>query len=243
MHGRASRSLSRRFGGYIQPPKMRAGGDRRRAGGAGDIAAEPRRNAWRWRKFSGCPEIAQPDRRFYLGKLGRRSMAAIIDAHLALKLHAKVTQTCVDHAGTIRFRISGGYRVRLRFVPAASLHEDSRKSPRLNPETLEGPDEIPYSGEVMDLGAALGGTACTGARPLSAQARRRIAADKSAGFLRCQSRSRHPGGAQVDKPANDRGMRSAVKMWRMTAMTCGQRFASATSRAYSIRGASPQSSF
>jgi hypothetical protein len=42
----------------------------------------------------------------------------------------------------------------LRFVPAQTLREAADLA-ELDAETLEGPDEIPYNGELIDLGAAL----------------------------------------------------------------------------------------
>lgn len=74
----------------------------------------------------------------------------VIEATLALT--ARVTQICVVSLEPFEANISE--TARLRFVPAAALREDQDIAP-LDPESLEGPDELPYSGEVIDLGATL----------------------------------------------------------------------------------------
>ncbi len=69
-----------------------------------------------------------------------------------LSLFAHLTQTCVitleDFDTDLRETAS------LRFVPAASVKEGAEIE--LDPETLDGPDEIFYAGESIDLGAVLG---------------------------------------------------------------------------------------
>jgi uncharacterized metal-binding protein YceD (DUF177 family) len=68
-----------------------------------------------------------------------------------LTLFARLTQTCVitlEDFGT-ELREAAG----LRFVPAAAVKEGAEIE--LDPETLEGPDEIFYAGESIDLGAVL----------------------------------------------------------------------------------------
>ncbi len=68
-----------------------------------------------------------------------------------LRMQAKVTQTCVVTLEDFETRIDE--ECTLRFVPAASLPEV--EAAEIAPETLEGPDEIPYAGDAVDLGAAL----------------------------------------------------------------------------------------
>lgn len=69
----------------------------------------------------------------------------------ALSLAARVTQTCVVSLEDFETKIAE--QAALRFVPAASQREDDAQV--LDAETLEGPDEIPYAGETIDLGAVL----------------------------------------------------------------------------------------
>jgi hypothetical protein len=68
-----------------------------------------------------------------------------------LRMRVKVTQTCVVSLEPFEAKIEE--RSALRFVPAKNLPE--AESMELDPETLEGPDEIPYAGDLIDLGAAL----------------------------------------------------------------------------------------
>jgi uncharacterized metal-binding protein YceD (DUF177 family) len=72
---------------------------------------------------------------------------------IAAKLHmqARITQTCVITLEPFDAKINE--HGNLRFVPAQSLPES--EGVELDPETLEGPDEIPYTGDLLDLGAAL----------------------------------------------------------------------------------------
>jgi uncharacterized metal-binding protein YceD (DUF177 family) len=66
-----------------------------------------------------------------------------------LQMRARVTQLCVITLEPFEADIEE--RVELRFVPAARLEEEEE----LAPESLEGPDEIPYENDVIDLGEAL----------------------------------------------------------------------------------------
>jgi uncharacterized metal-binding protein YceD (DUF177 family) len=75
--------------------------------------------------------------------------AGVIAAQL--HMHARVTQICVVTLEPFDARIDE--RSELRFVPTGSLPES--EGVELDAETLEGPDEIPYAGDVIDLGAAL----------------------------------------------------------------------------------------
>ncbi len=68
-----------------------------------------------------------------------------------LEMQARVTQTCVVTLEPFEVRIDE--RSVLRFVPARSLPEGEEEE--LDPERLEGPDEIPYINDLIDLGAAL----------------------------------------------------------------------------------------
>ena len=79
-----------------------------------------------------------------------KTHGGVIDAEL--RLRARVMQTCVitlEPFDTVVQEIA-----QLRFVPATNLHEDAEIA-ELSPEALEAPDEIPYAGEVIDLGATL----------------------------------------------------------------------------------------
>ena len=62
---------------------------------------------------------------------------------------AQVTQLCVVTLEPFEAGIEE--QVELRFVPAAKIEEEEE----LPPESLEGPDEIPYENDVIDLGEAL----------------------------------------------------------------------------------------
>ena len=69
----------------------------------------------------------------------------------ALEMQAKVTQTCVVTLEPFEARIEE--RSTLQFVPAQTPPEGEEME--IDPETLEGPDEIPYINDMIDLGAAL----------------------------------------------------------------------------------------
>ena len=79
----------------------------------------------------------------------RHERAGVIAARL--RMQAKVTQTCVVSLEPFDTRIDE--ECELRFVPAQSLPES--EGVELDPETLEGPDEIPYTADLLDLGEAL----------------------------------------------------------------------------------------
>jgi len=68
-----------------------------------------------------------------------------------LRLSARVKQVCV--VTLEEFEAEVREEAMLRFVPARAVKEGVEIE--LDPDTLEGPDEIFYAGEVIDLGAAL----------------------------------------------------------------------------------------
>lgn len=68
-----------------------------------------------------------------------------------LRLRARVRQVCV--VSLEAFDADVRESVALRFVPAANVKEGVEVE--LDPETLEGPDEIFYGGDVIDLGGVL----------------------------------------------------------------------------------------
>jgi hypothetical protein len=75
--------------------------------------------------------------------------AGIIAA--TLKLSAEITQTCVLTLEPFDSRIDE--QATIRFIPAAKIAE--AEEVELDPESLDGPDEIPFTGEFLDLSAAL----------------------------------------------------------------------------------------
>jgi hypothetical protein len=75
----------------------------------------------------------------------------VIGAGLRLRLRARVRQVCV--VSLEEFDADVRESVALRFVPAARVKEGVEVE--LDPETLEGPDEIFYGGDVIDLGGVL----------------------------------------------------------------------------------------
>jgi uncharacterized metal-binding protein YceD (DUF177 family) len=79
----------------------------------------------------------------------RHERAGVIAA--TLDMQATVTQTCVVTLEPFEARIAE--HSALRFVPARNVPEGEEEE--LDPESLEGPDEIPYINDVIDLGAAL----------------------------------------------------------------------------------------
>ncbi len=79
----------------------------------------------------------------------RHEQRGVIAATLTLR--ARVTQVCVITLEPFAATVSE--TADLRFVPAAAVHEGAELV--VDAETLEGPDEIPYSGETIDLGAVL----------------------------------------------------------------------------------------
>ncbi len=80
----------------------------------------------------------------------RHEQSGVIGA--TLEMQARVTQNCVVTLEPFEARIEE--RNALRFVPARNVPEGEEEE-ELDPETLEGPDEIPYINDVIDLGAAL----------------------------------------------------------------------------------------
>jgi hypothetical protein len=68
-----------------------------------------------------------------------------------LRLRARVRQVCV--VSLDEFWAEVAEDAVLRFVPASSVKEGEEIE--LDPETLEGPDEISYGGDTVDLGAVL----------------------------------------------------------------------------------------
>jgi hypothetical protein len=64
-----------------------------------------------------------------------------------LRMQARVTQSCVVSLEPFEAKIDE--QSALRFVPAKNLPEG--ESAELDAETLEGPDEIPYTGDMIDL--------------------------------------------------------------------------------------------
>lgn len=96
----------------------------------------------------GLPGIAELTGDFTL--TAAKVQGGILDAEL--RLHARVTQICVISLEPFETIVTEA--ATLRFVSAASMAEDADIA-ELNPETLEGPDEIPYTGDIIDLGAAL----------------------------------------------------------------------------------------
>jgi len=107
-----------------------------------ELAADEDARAALAQRF-GLPEIAQLSGVFTL----HHERAGIIAAHLAMR--AKVTQTCVVTLEPFPAEIAEDSE--LRFVPAKAAADEEE----LDPETLEGPDEIPYADDVIDLGEAL----------------------------------------------------------------------------------------
>jgi hypothetical protein len=69
-----------------------------------------------------------------------------------LRLRAVVTQLCVITLEPFDAAINE--QAQLRFVPARLVSETADLA-EVDAETLEGPDEIPYTGDTIDLGAAL----------------------------------------------------------------------------------------
>jgi uncharacterized metal-binding protein YceD (DUF177 family) len=108
------------------------------------LVADPQTRAELAQRF-GLPGIALLRGEFKL----QHERSGVIAAQL--RMQAKVTQSCVVTLEPFDARIDETSA--LRFVPASSLPES--EGVELDPETLDGPDEIPYSGDMIDLGAAL----------------------------------------------------------------------------------------
>lgn len=68
-----------------------------------------------------------------------------------LTMQARVTQTCVVSLEPFEARIDEACA--LQFVPAKNLPESETEE--LDVETLDGPDEIPFTGDMINLGEAL----------------------------------------------------------------------------------------
>jgi len=95
----------------------------------------------------GIPGIARLEGRFAL----RHERSGILAAHLVMI--AEVTLLC---AVTLEpFSEALAEEVDLRFVPAREDEEKDGEEEDLTPESLDGPDEIPFTGDMIDLGAAL----------------------------------------------------------------------------------------
>jgi uncharacterized metal-binding protein YceD (DUF177 family) len=94
---------------------------------------------------------------FGLPAIGRLSGAFVLTLERGgviaarLRLFARVTQVCV--VSLEEFPAEIREESDLRFVPAAKVKEGAEVE--LDPETLDGPDEIFYGGEFLDLGAVL----------------------------------------------------------------------------------------
>jgi uncharacterized metal-binding protein YceD (DUF177 family) len=93
----------------------------------------------------GLPAIAALSGEFELAHEQDGVIAA------SLKLRARVTQICVVTLEPFEARVAED--AKLRFVPAAKVREGEEHV--LDAETLEGPDEIVFTGQVIDLGAVL----------------------------------------------------------------------------------------
>lgn len=91
----------------------------------------------------GLPGIAALTGHFILTHERAGTIAA------TLTMQARVTQTCVLTLEPFAAEIAE--RVDLRFVPATALEEEEVFAP----ESLEGPDEIPFEDGMIDLGEAL----------------------------------------------------------------------------------------
>ena len=94
----------------------------------------------------GLPELAALTGEFLLS----REAGGVIAA--ALHLRARLTQICVITLEPFESELVE--RARLRFVPAATIGEAAELG-AVDDAALEAPDELPYSGESIRLGAAL----------------------------------------------------------------------------------------
>jgi uncharacterized metal-binding protein YceD (DUF177 family) len=108
------------------------------------LVAGPETRAELAQRF-GLPGIALLRGEFLL----QHERGGVIAARL--RMQAKVTQTCVVTLEPFEARIDE--ESALRFVPASSLPES--EGLELDAETLDGPDEIPYTADLLDLGEAL----------------------------------------------------------------------------------------
>ena len=94
----------------------------------------------------GLPEIAELTGDFLLS----HEAGGVIAAELGLR--ARLTQTCVITLEPFEAELTE--RARLRFVPAATIGEAADLGD-LDAAALEAPDDLPYAGDIIDLGAAL----------------------------------------------------------------------------------------
>ncbi len=92
------------------------------------------------------PAIARLTGDFKLSHAGGGIIVA--DLHLS----AELTQVCVITLEPFTARLDE--QAGLHFMPASRLPEGGEPA-ELDTEALQGPDEIPYAGETIDLGAAL----------------------------------------------------------------------------------------
>lgn len=141
----------------------------------------------------GLPGIAGLTGDFTL-QAARGQTGSFIDAELTLE--AKVTQVCVVTLEPFEVKVQE--TAQLRFVPAAALGEGAELA-ELNPESLEGPDEIPYTGESVDLGAALAEQLALALDPYP----RKPGAELPAGFTDSVAHPFAALAARRGKPAND----------------------------------------
>ena len=93
----------------------------------------------------GLPGIARLRGDFTL----RHERSGVIAA--TLKMQARVTQVCVISLEP--FETSIEEEAELRFVPSEVVPEDEEEE--FLPESMEGPDELPYYNGMIDIGAAL----------------------------------------------------------------------------------------
>lgn len=70
-----------------------------------------------------------------------------------LSMQARVTQTCVVTLEPFGAKLAE--ESDLRFVPAREEVKEGEEEEDVTPESLDGPDEIPYTNEIIDLGEAL----------------------------------------------------------------------------------------
>ena len=94
----------------------------------------------------GLPEIAELTGDFLLS----REAGGVIAA--ALGLRARLTQTCVVTLEPFESVLTE--QARLRFVPAATIGEAADLG-AVDEAALEAPDDLPYTADSIDLGAAL----------------------------------------------------------------------------------------
>jgi hypothetical protein len=97
----------------------------------------------------GLPAIASLAGDFTLVRAAG-SGSGVIEATLGMA--ARLSQICVVSLEPFDANIAE--TAILRFIPASALREDAEIA-ELDPESLEGPDELPYAGDAIDLGAVL----------------------------------------------------------------------------------------